>query len=69
MEYFNDIKIKGLNNLGIEFGLLYDKKFFFNFSNFIKNNLIMSFISDTPTNNEIIRLSVDNDEISNNDKV
>ena len=29
----------------------------------------MSFLSDTPTNNEIIRLSVDNDEISNNDKV
>ena len=29
----------------------------------------MSFISEKPTNNEIIRLSVDNDEISNNDKV
>ena len=69
LEYFNDIKIKGLNNLGIEFGLLYDKKFFFKFSNFIENNLIMSFISEKPTNNEIIRLSVDNDEISNNDKV
>ena len=69
LEYFNDIKIKGLNNLGIEFGLLYDKKFFFKFSNFIENNLIMSFITEKPTNNEIIRLSVDNDEISNNDKV
>ena len=69
LEYFNDIKIKGLNNLGIEFGLLYDKKFFFKFSNFIENNLIMSFISDTPTNNEIVRLSVDNDEMSNNEKV
>ena len=69
LEYFNDIKIKGLNNLGIEFGLLYEKKFFFKFSNFIENDLIMSFISDIPTNNEIIRLSVDNDEISNNDKV
>ena len=69
LEYFNDIKIKGLNNLGIEFGLLYDKKFVFKFSNFIENNLIMSFICDNPTNNEIIRLSVDNDEISNNDQV
>ena len=69
LEYFNDIKIKGLNNLGIEFGLLYDKKFVFKFSNFIENNLIMSFICDNPTNNEIIRLSVDNDEISNNEQV
>ena len=69
LEYFNDIKINGLNNLGIEFGLLYDKKFMFKFSNFIENNLIISFASDKPTNNEIIRLSVDNDEISSNEKV
>ena len=34
-----------------------------------ENNLIMSFVCENPTNNEIIRLSVDNDEISNNEKV
>ena len=68
LEYFNDIKINGLNNLKVELGLLYDKKFFFKYSNFIENNLIMSFISDKPTNSEVIKLSVDNDEISNNEQ-
>ena len=69
LEYFNDIKIKGMNMTEIEFGLLYEKKFFFKFSNFIENNLIMTFICDKPTSNDIIRLSVDNEEISNNEKV
>jgi len=69
LEHFNNIKINGLNIPGIELGLLYDKKFFFKFSNFNENNLIMSFVCENPTNNEIIRLSVDNDEISNNEKV
>ena len=68
LEYFNDIKIKSLISLGIEFGLLYDKKFFFKFSNFFENNLIMAFISEKPTNTEIVRLSVDNEEIANDEQ-
>ena len=68
LEYFNDIKIKSMISLGIEFGLFYDKKFFFKFSNFFENNLIMAFISEKPTNSTIIRLSVDNEEIDNNEK-
>ena len=68
LEYFNDIKIKSLNSLGIEFGLLYDKKFFFKFSNFYENNLIMAFVSEKPTNDEYIKLSVDNDEIITDEK-
>ena len=67
LEYFNDIKIKGMNSLGIEFGLLYGKKFFFKFSNFFENNLIMTFISEKPLSSEIVRLSVDNEEIANNE--
>ena len=69
LEYFNDIKIKSMTSLGMEFGLLYDKKFFFKFSNFFENNLIMAFISEKPTNNEIVRLSVDNEEIANDEKI
>ena len=68
LEYFNDIKIKSLISFGIEFGLLYDKKFFFKFSNFFENNLIMAFISEKPTNTEIVRLSVDNEEIANDEQ-
>ena len=68
LEYFNDIKIKNMYSLGIEFGLLYDKKFFFKFSNFYENNLLLAFVSENPTNNDIIRLSVDNEEIAKEKK-
>ena len=68
LEYFNDIKFKNMSSLGIEFGLLYEKKFYFKFSNFYENNLIMAFVSEKPTSNDIVRLSVDNDEIDKNEK-
>ena len=68
LEYFNDIKIKNMYSLGIEFGLLYDKKFFFKFSNFYENNLLLAFVSENPTNNDIIRLSIDNEEITKEKK-
>ena len=44
------------------------KKFYFKFSNFYENNLIMAFVSEKPTSNDIVRLSVDNDEIDKNEK-
>ena len=68
LEYFNDIKFKNMSSLGIEFGLFYEKKFYFKFSNFYENNLIMAFVSEKPTSNDIVRLSVDNDEIDKNEK-
>ena len=68
LEYFNDIKIRNINKFGIEFGLLYDKKFFFKFSNFYENNLILAIVSEKPTNTDIIKLSVDNNEIMNNEE-
>ena len=68
LEYFNDIKFKNMSSLGIEFGLLYEKKFYFKFSNFFENNLIMAFVSEKPTSNDILRLSVDNEEIDKNEK-
>ena len=69
LEYFNDIKIKINNPFGVETGLLYGKKFFSKFSNFFENNLIMAFINENPTHDDIVRLSVDNEEISNNEKI
>lgn len=45
------------------------KKFFSKFSNFFENNLIMAFINENPTHDDIVRLSVDNEEIINNEKI
>lgn len=66
LQFFTDIEIYGYDNQNIDYSTLLGTKLFPKFSDFYENTMIISYITNKPTCNDPIRLSVDSDELSEN---
>ena len=65
IQFYNDLILPGID-IHSDFSLLYMKKLFLKFSNFLDNILIVSYISDKASSEEQIRLSIDSEELNEN---
>lgn len=63
LQFFTEIQLVGIDPKA-DYSTLLGKKLFAKYSDFLDNTIIISYISDKPTSDEPVRLSVDSDEIS-----
>ena len=63
LQFFTEIQLVGIDPK-TDYATLLGKKLFPKFSDFVENTIIISYVSEKPTTDEPIRLSVDSDEIS-----
>ena len=65
LQFYNDLILPFLNPNN-DYSLIFNKKVFLKFSNFLDNILIVSYISDKASSEEQIRLSIDSEELNEN---
>jgi hypothetical protein len=65
LQFYNDLILPFLNPNN-DYSLIFNKKVFLKFSNFLDNILIVSYISDKPSSEEQIKLSFDSEELNDN---
>ena len=65
LQFYNDLILPFLNPNN-DYSLIFNKKVFLKFSNFLDNILIVSYISDKASSEEQIKLSFDSEELNDN---